>query len=684
MTSIKHSLLGIARTLRSIVYLPESLVIFIAVLTRFWRLNYHSIWFDEAVSLRWAGSDPGFTWRKTFPLVEEKHPPVYYISLHFWQKLLGLAGLAHNDAALRAFGSLLGVLTVVGILLLARRLSGRLTALFASLLVALSPVLVWYSQELRMFQPATTGIVWASYCLLRAWQAENGLQRVGWWLAFIALIEAAIYSYMFSAFMLPAAGLVLLALFFSTKHHALLPVAAHRFRRFGEGVLALGVAGLLFLPLAYNIVVVVHDEATPGRAFANFSQTVTRLLHIFTIWRVDWSTLLVNSGLGLFGFLLLVGFLWPSRAKLKTGVLAEPPVSGRLWLALWIGVPFLIGNVLLHFNSTVFDEDRYFIFMAPFVLWAIARGVICLGQQSRIAGWIGGLAAVMLLMAALPRLWTPAMYRENWRAASHYLVDYQKASPTLPAAVITHVDYVHGALEWYLRQTISADQLPVYFPYGGTLTPDQVPTVIAPPLEGIVKTGVATLWLVQSHLAAVDDEHLVEQWLNQHFPLVTEQYPTGIKVSGYALQSRFTQLPPLAPAAIKPAATLAPGLTLAACEVLTPQLAAHDEQLHPPSGWVHVRLWWQATDAMNDDYMASAQMVGPQGVWGDRLYRDQEALRRWPTHTWTKGDVIRDEVDINLNPVTPNGEYPILVGVANGKGEPVGNKVECGKVKVEN
>lgn len=684
MTFIKNSALSLNRYPRLIAYLPELLVLFIATLTRFWRLNYHSIWFDEAVSLRWAGADPGFTWRKTFPLLEEKHPPVYYISLHFWQKLLSLVGLAHNDVALRAFGSLLGVLTVGGVLLLARRLSGRATALLAGLLVALSPVLVWYSQELRMFQPATTCIVWASYCLLCAWQAEKGLSRLGWWLGFIVLIEAAIYSYLFSAFMLPAAGLSLLALLFSANRKPMQKGVVHPLRRFGEGVLALGVAGLLFLPLAYNAFVVVHDADTPGRAFEHFGQTLVRLLHIFTVWRVDWPTAWVNSGLVLLGGLLLLGLLLPRRFEQKERATDAALHPDRLWLLLWLGGPLLIGNLLLHFNSTVFDEDRYFIFIAPFALWAIARGAIYLGQRWRSVSWLGGLAAVLLLLWALPRLWTPAMYRENWRAASDYVVGYQKASPALPSAVVTHVDYVHSALEWYLRQAISAEQLPVYFPYGGALTPDQVTTVIAPPLEGIVKTGAATLWLVQSHLAAVDDQRLVEQWLNQQFPLVTEQYPTGIKVSGYALQSHFAQLPPLAPAAVKPATAVAPGLTLAACELLTPQLAAHDEQLHPPSGWVHVRLWWQATGAIGDDYIASAQMVGPQGVWGERLYRDQEALRRWPTHTWAQGDIFRDEIDINLNPVTPNGEYPILIGVANGKGEAVGAKVECGKVKVKN
>jgi len=40
----------------------------LAALIRFWHLGYHSIWFDEAVSLQWAGSDPSYTWQTTFQL----------------------------------------------------------------------------------------------------------------------------------------------------------------------------------------------------------------------------------------------------------------------------------------------------------------------------------------------------------------------------------------------------------------------------------------------------------------------------------------------------------------------------------------------------------------------------------------------------------------------------------------
>jgi hypothetical protein len=43
---------------------------------------------------------------------------------------------------------------------------------------------------------------------------------------------------------------------------------------------------------------------------------------------------------------------------------------------------------------------------------------------------------------------------------------------------------------------------------------------------------------------------------------------------------------------------------------------------------------------------------------------------------------MRDEVDINLNPVTPAGEYPVMVGLADASGQPVGETTACGQVQV--
>lgn len=653
---------------------PEVAILLLALLGRSWRLAYHSVWFDEAVSLQWAGRDALFIWQKTFPLLEDKHPPVYYLLLHGWQQLLGLFGAAESDGALRFLGVTLGVLTVWGIMQLASAISGRAVGLLTGLLVALSPVLVWYSQELRMFQPATTGGVWAAYCLWRAWQASTSRHALGWWLGFLVALEAALYSYLFSAFLLPAAGLTVLALFFSARQPA-------RWQRLLGGVVAVGMAGLLFLPLAYNAWVVNASEGDPGQAFAQVGENLWRLVRIFTIWRVAWPTWLVMGAVGLAAGLVVIGLIGAAREE-QTAV-KRVSAPARLWLWLWIGVPLLIGNLLLSRSASVFAEDRYFLFIAPFVLWALARGIVSLSRYAAWLSGVSGLSSVVILAVALPHLWTPALLREDWRAAADYITSYHQANAALPNTVVAHVDYTHLGLEWYLRKHFSFAEVPLYFPYGGTLTADQVETVIAPPLEGIVKSGAATLWLTQSHLEGVDDERLVEGWLNHHFPLVTELYPAGIKVSGYMVQHHFAQLPTLSPQAQYPAAELAPGLQLAACEVLNPQVTAQDERLHPPSGWVHVRLWWQATGPIAADYIATAEVIGAEGAWGVRLYRDNEALRRWPTSSWVTADFVRDEVDINLNPATPARTYPVVIGLMDASGQPLPAKVECGTVAVE-
>ena len=69
-------------------------------------------------------------------------------------------------------------------------------------------------------------------------------------------------------------------------------------------------------------------------------------------------------------------------------------------------------------------------------------------------------------------------------------------------------------------------------------------------------------------------------------------------------------------------------------------------------------------------------------MWGERLYRANETLRRWPTSTWEHTDFMRDEVDVNLNPVTPPGSYPIVVGLMDNQGRETGTTVECGRVTV--
>ncbi|RLT38518.1 MAG: hypothetical protein DWI57_11870 [Chloroflexi bacterium] len=638
--------------------LPELLVLAVAALTRFWRLGYHSFWFDEIVSLDWASYPPPQIWEIGFQLVREKHPPAYYLTLHVWQQFLALFGLQQNDVALRALGSLLGILTVLGVLLLATRLSGRATGLLAGLFVALSPSLVWYSQELRMFQPATTALVWATYFLVAALSPPpftihnsqftipqspipnpQSPFRILHWLSLLLALTYALYSYLFAAFFLPGLGLTLLVL------------AWKRWRLLAEGVAILGMSALLFLPLARNAWLINDAESPHAAAFAGFGAQLWRQMQVFTLWRADWDGWAVTGGVLFFALLALTGVAW--RGKRRVGLL----------LALWSIPPLLIAGLLQTINADIFKEDRYHLFLAPFVLWAAAQAVTSLARGWRWLGWSSSVVGGALLAAALPVLWTPGMLREDWRAAAAYIADYQDGSPGLAASGVAHVNYLRPAVVWYLEQRIAADRLPIFGLFGGPLTPEQMEDVIGPPLQGIeTAMGAQTLWLLQSHLAGVDDLGLVEKWLDDHYPLVTEQYPTGIKLSGYALATRYAALPALAANALYPGVEVAPAIELAACEVVTARVTAQDERMHPPSGWVHLRLWLRATAPVRADYQPFARVVDAGGVWGELLLHPNGALERFPTSAWRAGELMRVELDVNLNPETAPGSYEARVG----------------------
>ncbi len=666
---------------------PTEVVILIAAaLTRFWRLEFHSFWFDEAVSLAWARANPADILRITMQLSRDKHPPAYYLALNYWQGLLEWFGAAESDAALRTFGVLMGLLMVWGIIRLATQVSGRATGLLAGLFVALAPVLVWYSQELRMFQPAATAIVWALFFMVAAKRhnpsrgRSAALSRLLRWLGFAAALILSLYSYLYAAFFLPGLSLSLILL---ARRGGTLD------RRYMlEGSTALAIVTALFLPLAGNAWLVNSAENPPGAAFADFLPNLWLQLTIFTVWFASWSAGPKIAGIAFFGLLVAAGLTLPGKDR--HGSLFPPqPLARSLFqriaageqalLWLWIGGPLLIGNLLLAANAAIFREDRYFLFLAPFVLWAAARGVGAIGRLWTSAGIYSGVVAVALLAAALPVLWTPFMFRENWRAAAEYINAYREHSPGSVAAAVIHPYFVLPALEWYLRRESTADELPIFGNFGDTLTPEKSDSIIAPHLQEIVEDlGADTVWLVQRHLTGVDDQRLVQAWMDANFPLITEQYPTGIHLRGYAVRHRYQELPELSDTAILPNAQVFPGIELAACEIVTPVVAARDVIYHPPSGWVHLRLWLRAIEAVVEEPTIYALIQSDDGnIWGRSLERAGDVLAVYPPAAWQPGELVRVELDVNLNPLARRDSYNVKVEAAGEIGVP------CGRAQIE-
>ncbi|MBC8449955.1 MAG: glycosyltransferase family 39 protein [Chloroflexi bacterium] len=651
----------------------------LALAVRLWQLTYHSLWFDETMSLFWAGQPVARIWDVGLHLVEDKHPPLYCLLLHGWILLFG-----SGDAAVRSLGSLLGALAVLPVYGLGRLLGDRRTGALAALLVALNPFLVWYSQEVRMFMPATTFGLFGLYGVLRAWQravsrtgadghpqregvsgrvrprssAFDG-RRAGWWGLALAGLVGAAYSYLFGVFFLVVAGgwvIVMLGL------ETLAGKGRQRMPVFLGGVLVLALAAGLVTPLLRAAWQVSGAESTPGRMFDHFGAVLARLLAAYTLHKGPWSDGAVTTAQVGAGVLLLIGIVWPLCRRPEE----ELAAAGRPLLILYLGLPLLLGGVLLARNRAVFDEPRYFTFVVPALCLLWSRGLAVLLDRAKGLGLLASAALPALMIAGLTHLWLPQNLREDWRTAAGYVQTH--AGPN--DAVLTHVDYMHFSFEHYF-----GGSQPVFFPFTDHLTD---PAQVEPPLLGLLPFD--TVWLVQSHTQEFDPNHLVERWFADRFPLATEQYPAGITIKRYITRYRRPEAPP---DVARFDAPFGPDIMLIACAVDDLRTPATDERSHPPSAWVHVRLYWRAAARPPADYTTTVRLVDHLGqVWGDRLHRERETLRLWPTSRWQPGEVIREEVDVNLNPITPPGEYRVVVGLADAAGQPLGSEIICGAVQV--
>jgi len=118
-------------------------VFLLALALRLYRADAQSLWYDEGTSAALAGRPLPDIARAA---ANDIHPPLYYLLLALWVRLFG-----DGVVALRALSACLGSLLVAGVIRLGGRLWGRPVGIAAGLLAAISPYLVWYSQEVRMY-----------------------------------------------------------------------------------------------------------------------------------------------------------------------------------------------------------------------------------------------------------------------------------------------------------------------------------------------------------------------------------------------------------------------------------------------------------------------------------------------------------------------------------------------------
>lgn len=163
-------------------------LIILALIVRFHAISVPVIWYDEAFSVLLSERSPALIWATT---ARDVHPPLYYVILHYWGLLFG-----NSVMSLRGLSAVADVGTLVLCLKLMSLVATRRATCFAALLLALLPISVRYSQEVRMYAMLGFWLMAATVALV-CWHRQS--QSKGYAVLYVLLMSAAFYTHYFAA-----------------------------------------------------------------------------------------------------------------------------------------------------------------------------------------------------------------------------------------------------------------------------------------------------------------------------------------------------------------------------------------------------------------------------------------------------------------------------------------------------
>jgi uncharacterized membrane protein len=172
----------------------------LATALRFATLGVQSYHHDEIVTASRVLRD-GFGHAMNAVWFSESTPPVYYAVAWVWTQLVGT-----HEYGLRAISAAAGVATVPVAYLIAVELRGRRAGLWAAALVAVNPMMLWYSQEARAYALVTLFGALSALYWLRA-ERRGARRDFVWWGIWSGL---ALGTHYFVAFPILAEALMLL------------------------------------------------------------------------------------------------------------------------------------------------------------------------------------------------------------------------------------------------------------------------------------------------------------------------------------------------------------------------------------------------------------------------------------------------------------------------------------------
>lgn len=351
------------------------LIIFAGIVLRIISLN-QSLWLDEATTALVSRMSFYDIIAKFLP--GDFHPPFYYLLIKIWTSVFG-----SSEISLRFPSVILGVAAIYLVYVFTKKIVDEKSALIASALTATSGLLIYYSQEARMYMPAAFLVILLFYLA----------QNKKWILFSVFLAILGLTDYV---------ALLILPVFWIVYRRDLKNMLLYHIPLVGTFALWLPIF-LTQLRSGVSVAGSLWWQILGVPSLKNFALIPTK----FILGRISFDSRLVY-GLVVIVLAAIYGFaLFKARRAKK-----------YLWL--WLFMPVFLG-LLLSFKIPTLSYFRFIFCLPPLYILA-ATG---LSGKERLNYLLLAILMAGNIVSSGIYLFNNKFHREDWRSAVSF-VESQK------------------------------------------------------------------------------------------------------------------------------------------------------------------------------------------------------------------------------------------------------------------